>query len=80
MRDLSIYAAGKKLLFGALLFLSAFIPHSTKAAGVTIITHGYELDGEYPTWVTAMANEIPNYFQLPVTRAYLINRACNFCG
>ena len=67
MRNLSIYAAGKKLLFGVLLFLSVFIPHSTKAAGVTIITHGYELDGDYPTWVTAMADEIPNYSSLSAT-------------
>ncbi|HZL78874.1 MAG TPA: hypothetical protein VFC17_08475, partial [Candidatus Limnocylindrales bacterium] len=62
MRNLSIYAAGKKLLFGALLFLGAFIPHSTKAAGVTIITHGYESDTSFPTWVTAMADQIPYYF------------------
>jgi hypothetical protein len=29
---------------------------------VTIITHGFE-DDSYPTWVTAMADNIPNYFQ-----------------
>ncbi len=63
MRNFSIYAAGKELLFGALLFLGVFIPHSTKAAGVTIITHGYESDTSYPTWVTAMADQIPKYFQ-----------------
>jgi pimeloyl-ACP methyl ester carboxylesterase len=62
MRNLSIYSAGKKLLFGALLLLGAFIPHSTKAAGVTIVTHGYEDDSSYPTWVTAMADQIPKYF------------------
>jgi hypothetical protein len=33
-----------------------------KAAGVTIITHGYESDSSFPTWVSAMADEIPNYF------------------
>jgi hypothetical protein len=62
MRKLSFFAAGKKLLFGALLLLNAFIPHSTKAAGVTIITHGYEEDASFPTWVAAMADQIPYYF------------------
>ena len=42
--------------------MTAFFPHWTKAAGVTIITHGFELDEEYPAWVTAMADSIPNYF------------------
>ena len=62
MKNLSLCATGKKLLFGALLFLSAFVPYSTKAAGVTIITHGYEDDTSFPTWVSAMAGEIPTYF------------------
>ena len=58
----SRYAAGKKLLFGALLFLGAFISYSTRAAGVTIITHGFESDSSFPTWVAAMADQIPVYF------------------
>ena len=62
MRKLSFFAAGKKLLFGALLLLNAFIPHSTKAAGVTIITHGFEDDTSFPTWVAAMADQMPTYF------------------
>src|ERR1700720_1304634 len=61
MRNFSLYAAGKKLLFAVLLFLSALISHSTKAAGVTIITHGFENSG-YPTWISAMADEMPTYF------------------
>ena len=65
MRKLSHYAAGEKLLFGALLFLSAFIPCSTKAAGVTIITHGY--DGDVTGWIAAMADQIPNYYSFPGT-------------
>ena len=50
------------LLFGALLFLSVFFSYSTKAAGVTIITHGYEDDNSFPTWVAAMADQMPTYF------------------
>jgi hypothetical protein len=55
-------AVGKKMLFGALLFLSAFFSYSTKAAGVTIITHGFEDDSSFPTWVAAMADQMPTYF------------------
>jgi len=51
----------KKRFLGALLFLlSAALPCSVEAAGVTIITHGFE--DSYPLWVTAMADDIPNGF------------------
>jgi hypothetical protein len=63
MRIFSLYATRRNLLFGALLFLSAFFPRLTRAAGVTIITHGFELEPSYPTWVTAMADNIPIYYQ-----------------
>ena len=62
MKTLPLYAVGKNLLFGAFLFLIGFISHSTKAAGVTIITHGYEDDSSFPTWVAAMADQLPTYF------------------
>src|ERR1700691_5987996 len=59
------FSIGKALkgYFSATLpfFLIALIPCLTKAAGVTIITHGFE--ESYPTWVTAMADNIPAYFQ-----------------
>jgi hypothetical protein len=61
MRNLSLHAAGGKLLLGALLFLSVWLPCPTKAAGVTIITHGY--GGDVTGWIAAMAGEIPPYFQ-----------------
>jgi hypothetical protein len=67
MRNLSLCAAGKRRLFGALLFLSAFIPHSTKAAGVTVITHGLNLDGNPAGWVAGMANQIHSYYRFPGT-------------
>jgi hypothetical protein len=62
VKTFSLYAAWKNLLFGALLFLIGFISHSTRAAGVTIITHGYEDDSSFPTWVAAMADQLPTYF------------------
>jgi hypothetical protein len=62
MRNLFLYPAVKKLLFGALLLLSTLFSHYTKAAGVTIITHGYEDDSSFPTWVAAIADQMPPYF------------------
>jgi hypothetical protein len=57
-----MYATRQKLFLHAFLFLlSTAFPCAMKAAGVTIITHGFE--ESYPTWVTAMADDIPNYYQ-----------------
>src|SRR5579884_325935 len=60
MRNLSI--AGRKLILVSLLFLAVVDPHALNAAGVTLITHGYESDTSFPTWVSAMADQIPGYF------------------
>ena len=37
------------------------------AAGVTLITHGFELDSSYPGWVTEMADQIPQNPSFPGT-------------
>lgn len=60
MMNSSNRVAAAKLLFGMLVLLSVFIPRSTNAAGVTVITHGY--DGDVTGWITAMADEIPTYY------------------
>jgi hypothetical protein len=44
------------------IVLACFCFTKANAAGVTIITHGYEDDASFPTWVTAMADQIPKYF------------------
>ncbi|MGC9941482.1 MAG: hypothetical protein ABSE48_06575 [Verrucomicrobiota bacterium] len=67
MGNCPFYASGRKLFSGLLITLIASLPHFTKAAGVTIITHGFEDDSSYPTWVSAMADAMPNYPSFPGT-------------
>jgi hypothetical protein len=43
------------------------VPSSAPAGGVTVVTHGFESDSSFPTWVAAMANAIPTYPDFPGT-------------
>jgi hypothetical protein len=45
------------------VFLAVILlPCRPATGGVTVITHGFELDSSYPGWISAIADEIPNYY------------------
>jgi hypothetical protein len=50
----------------ALILLWA-LPTRCLATGVTIITHGFEADSTYPTWISSVADAIPKYARFPGT-------------
>ncbi|HKI70514.1 MAG TPA: hypothetical protein VKA67_13065, partial [Verrucomicrobiae bacterium] len=65
MRKPFMGAKLESCLFGFFLISISLVPLSTKAAGVTIITHG--LNDSVNGWVAAMADEITNYYRFPGT-------------
>jgi hypothetical protein len=54
-----------RLMLVPLLLAGLGFPDRSGAAGVTVITHGYNSDAD--TWVTAMADQIPEYQGFPGT-------------
>ncbi|MDB6068251.1 MAG: hypothetical protein JWR26_4459 [Pedosphaera sp.] len=63
-----------KKLFGSLwlvlclaLLSCVFSPRVCQAAGVTVITHGFESSASFPNWVSAMADKIPSVQQFSGT-------------
>src|SRR5215472_4145176 len=55
----------RPILFSFLAATVLFVPNLSHAVGVTVITHGY--DSDVNSWITAMANRMPNYETFPGT-------------
>jgi hypothetical protein len=53
--------SGKKILLAALLLVAIIFPRCTRAAGVTIITHGFDSNATND-WIVPMAGYVPPYF------------------
>ena len=50
-------AGGLTTLILSFSFLLCSLPGAPlRAAGVTLMTHGFELDNSYPTWIDKMAD------------------------
>jgi hypothetical protein len=56
-----------RFISGCLLLANLAIQPGARAGGVTVVTHGFELDSSFPTWVAAMAEDIPAYPAFPGT-------------
>src|ERR1039457_6990416 len=59
-----------RLFVHGFLVAMLFSPQTVQdcsAAGLTVITHGFELDSTFPGWVSAMADLIPNHPSFPGT-------------
>jgi hypothetical protein len=50
------------------------------AGGVTLITHGFELDSSFPTWVAAMADSIPARADFPGTNFTTYKISISYSG
>ena len=55
----TVWGRCKRLAFASLVFAATGV-HSATAAGVTVITHGWQLDQSYPAWVDNMAQAVTN--------------------
>jgi hypothetical protein len=54
-------------LSACLVIANLIAPQAARAGGVTVITHGFESDSSFPSWVAAMADDIPSHPAFPGT-------------
>jgi hypothetical protein len=53
------------VISACLVIANLLAQNCARAGGVTVITHGFELESSFPTWVAAMADAIPTYPGFP---------------